>query len=148
MTESKVDMELLEKEYFHINSEIERFDSKSLTIKAWSVSLAGTIAGSSAFTENKVVILFAAVVSLMFWVIDGAWKTFQYANYRRINQIESFMRGDSTPITNLQITYSWRKSYRDGGKKHLLRIMFWHHIILPHGAMFILLLLLYLGYAL
>jgi hypothetical protein len=53
MNESKVDMELLEKEYFHINSEIERFDSKSLTIKAWSVSLAGTIAGSSAFTETR-----------------------------------------------------------------------------------------------
>ena len=147
MSENKVDMELLEKEYFHIQSEIENFDEKSLTIKAWSVTLAGAIAGSSAFTDNKMVILFAAIVSLMFWFIDGAWKTFQYANYRRIVEIEDFMRGEINDIVNLQIAKSWNTSYHHGGNNRLAKIMLWPHVILPHGAMFIFMLLVYLSYS-
>ena len=111
MSKFETDIELLEKEYFHLHSEIESFDSKSLTVKAWSVSLASAIAGSSAFVDNKLTILFAAIVSVMFWVIDGAWKTFQDANYLRINEIENYMRGDIKEIVNLQISVSWNKSY-------------------------------------
>lgn len=140
-------MALLEKEYFHLQSEIERFDGKSITIKAWSVSLAGTIAGSSAFTENKVVILFASLVSLMFWFVDAAWKTFQYAHYKRIREIEKFMRGRRKEILNLQISDSWSRSYSNGGLRRLFKIMRWKHVLLPHGGMFFLLLLAYLiGY--
>jgi len=146
MNENGPDMDLLGKEYFHLQSVIEGFDAKSLTIKAWSVSLAGAIAGSSAFTDNKMVILYASVVSLMFWFIDGSWKTFQYANYRRIDHIEEFMGGKKKEIDNLQIASSWMKSYHSGGVKRLLKIMLWPHVVLPHGAMFVLLLIVYLVY--
>lgn len=143
MDDQAPNMQLLEKEYFHLQSDIESFDEKSLTIKAWSVSLAGAIAGSSAFTENKMVILFAALVSLMFWFIDGAWKTFQNANYQRVREIEEFMRGEISEIENLQIAKSWNMSYHGGGIKRLLTIMFWSHVMLPHGAMFVLLSVIY-----
>jgi hypothetical protein len=143
MIENEPDLALLEKEYFHLQSEIENSDSKSLTIKAWSVSLAGTIAGSSVFTVDKMAILFAALVSLMFWFIDGAWKTFQYANYLRIGQIEEFMRGERKEIENLQIANSWSISYHRGGSKRLLKMMGWPHVFIPHGAMFLLLLVVY-----
>ena len=142
------DKTLLEKEYFHLQTVIEQFDSKSLTIKAWSVSLAGAIAGSSAFTKNKTILLFAALVSLMFWLIDGSWKTFQYAYYKRAKQIEKYMRGESNEITNLQIATSWSASYHDGRIRRFIRILFWPHVILPHGAMFALLTLLYFAYKL
>ncbi|PPC76136.1 hypothetical protein C4K68_17260 [Pokkaliibacter plantistimulans] len=144
MDDKQVDIELLEKEYFHLQSEIENFDEKSLTIKAWGVSLAGAIAGSSAFTDSKIVILFAALVSLMFWFIDAAWKTFQYANYRRVGHIEEYMRGERENIENLQIASSWSISYHNGGNKRLFKIMFWPHVALPHGAMFVLLSVIYI----
>lgn len=131
--------ELLEKEYFHLQTVIEQFDSKSLTIKAWSVTIAGAIAGSSAFAENKIILLFAAIVSLMFWLIDCSWKTFQYANYRRVAHIEEFMRGEKDNLENLQIARSWSTSFHEGGTKRFFRILFWQHVILPHGIMFALL---------
>jgi len=134
---------LLEKEYFQLQKEIGNFDAKSLTIKAWSVSLAGAIAGTSAFTSNKKVILFAALISLMFWFIDGTWKTFQRANYPRIREIEKFMRGEIKEIHCLQISSSWKTSYKKDRIKQLLKKMFWPHVILPHGAMFIILVLFY-----
>ena len=36
----------LQAEYFHLTSLIDSFDQKSLTIKAWSVTLAGILAVS------------------------------------------------------------------------------------------------------
>ena len=135
----EIDKNLLEKEYFHLQTTIEDFDSKSLTIKAWSVTIAGSVAGSSAFTDNKIILLLAAVISLMFWFIDGSWKTFQYANYRRIGEIEKFMRGEKKDLSNFQISTSWNLSYQKAKLKRLLKILFWPHIFLPHGAMFLLL---------
>jgi hypothetical protein len=129
------DRALLEKEYFHLHSTIESFDAKSLTIKAWSVSLAGVVASSGAFSGKWQLLLFAALVSLMFWLIDTAWKTFQYANYRRIAEIEDFMLGRRARVEPLQIARSWYISYRAGGLRRFLKIMFWGHVVLPHGAM-------------
>lgn len=126
---------LLEKEYFHLHSTIESFDAKSLTIKAWSVSLAGVVASSGAFFGKWQLLLFASAASLMFWLIDTSWKTFQYANYRRISEIEDFMHGRRKTIEPLQIARSWYVSYSGGGLKRYLKIMFWPHVVLPHGAM-------------
>ena len=139
-----VDLRLLEKEYFQLQSVLEKFDGKSLTIKAWSVSVVGILASSGAFFDKSVLLLFASLMSLMFWLIDSAWKTFQYANYRRIGEIEEYLRGDRTEIENLQIAASWYRSYKDGGTKRFRRIMFWAHVFLPHGAMAAGLLLAYL----
>lgn len=139
MSESKVNKELLEKEYFHLQSVIQNFDSKSLTIKAWSVSIAGGIAGSSAIVEKSEILLFAALVSLMFWFIDGSWKSFQYANYRRIWDIEKYMRGACDDIDVLQMANSWSSSYHSQQLKRMVKILFWPYVLLPHFAMSVLL---------
>ncbi len=143
MNEEQPDMALLEKEYFHLQSVIENFDSKSLTIKAWSVTITGAIGVASAFAGNNITLLFAAAASLMFWLIDASWKVFQYANYRRITHIEEFMRGKRKKLPSLQISRSWVASYQKGGKKRFFRILFWPRVILPHGAMFILLVIIF-----
>jgi hypothetical protein len=143
---ASVDKALLEKEYFHLQSVIESFDAKSLTIKAWSVSIVGAVASSGAFFGKWQLLLFASVVSLMFWLIDAAWKTFQYANYRRIGQIEEYMRGKRSKVDNLQIARSWHTSYKNGGIKRFRRIMLWGHVFLPHGAMCVGLFLAYIAY--
>ena len=68
-----LDKSVLEKEYFALHSELQRFDNKSLTIKAWSVTLAGAIAGADVFISYHGILLLAALVSLMFWFIDASW---------------------------------------------------------------------------
>ena len=146
MKEDQIDMDLLQKEYFHLQSVIENFDSKSLTIKAWSVSVAGAIAGSGMYLESKIVILFASIVSLMFWYIDGYWKTFQYANYRRLGHIESYLKTGAKQIIPLQITRSWNASHNQNRQKRFIKIMLWPHVVLPHGAMFFLLLAVFVLY--
>ena len=144
MLENNPNLALLEKEYFHLQTQIEKFDDKSLTIKAWSVSLAAAIAGSSSFAENYILILFASFASLMFWIIDASWKNFQYANYKRIWEIEKYMRGEVSKIDHLQIATFWSQSFRKNGLKRFFRILIWRHVLIPHGIMSILFLLLFL----
>ena len=127
--------ELLQKEYFHLQSAVGDFDGKSLTIKAWSVSLAGALAGAGAFWERPRLLLAAALASLMFWLVDTAWKVFQYAHYRRVRDIEAFMRGEREELAPLQVATSWSESFREGGTRRFFRILLWGHVFLPHGAM-------------
>jgi len=56
-------MGLLEKEYFYLQNIVKDYDDKALTIKTWSVSIAGAIAGSSAFTDSKEVVESHKVIS-------------------------------------------------------------------------------------
>jgi hypothetical protein len=87
--------------------------------------------------------LYAAIAAFMFWIIETSWKTFQYANYARVREIEAFMRGETTDIRPLQIATSWGESIREGGLQRFMRMMFWKHVIFPHGIMSFLLCLLY-----
>lgn len=137
-------LELLEKEYFHLNQVVESFDAKSLTIKAWNVTLAGSLGGAGAFTQQYELLLFAAIASLLFWFIDTYWKNFQYANYRRIGQIEAYLAGETESIDCFQIASTWYASYSTHARRRFYRIMFWPHVVLPHGVMSLGLLITYL----
>jgi len=142
---STVDRDLLEKEYFYLQNIVKDYDDKALTIKTWSVSIAGAIAGSSAFTDSKEVLLFASLVSFMFWLVEGSWKSFQRSHYDRIDAIESFMRGKrgAAETNNFQISKSWVESYMKKYRKSLPELLMTTHVFLPHGAFFFLLLIAY-----
>lgn len=128
---------------------MQDYDAKGLTIKAWSVSIVGVIAGSSAFTQSPEVLLFAAIVSIMFWLIEGSWKSFQRSNYDRIDAIESFMRtdGQKGTIHCLQISKSWVIEYTRKCSKfeYMKNMLLSFHVFLPHAAFGILLLAGYIA---
>jgi hypothetical protein len=55
-----------EKEYYWLEDQIDRFDDRSLKIKAWSITLSGVALGA-AFNYNKpVLFLVAAISALLF----------------------------------------------------------------------------------
>ncbi|PNE02863.1 hypothetical protein A15D_01472 [Alcanivorax sp. MD8A] len=125
----------LEAEYFHLTHLIDSFDQKSLTIKAWSVTLAGILAGSGAFFDRPSLLWVGMLGSLMFWLVEGHWKAFQSAHYARIEKIEAHFRGEVDDIAPFQTADSWERSRRAGGSRELLRILGWRHVFLPHGLM-------------
>ena len=61
----------LQAEYFHLTSLIDSFDQKSLTIKAWSVTLAGILAGSGAFFDRPALLWVGVLGSVLFWLVEG-----------------------------------------------------------------------------
>jgi hypothetical protein len=137
-------------EYLHLQSTIEGFDNKALTIKAWSITFSLTACGVAFASHAKVTFLIASIASLIFWLLEASWKTFQYAHYERITEIEDYIDNKIHTLVPLQITRSWHTSFRKGGIKRLFKIMFWYHVYLPHLLIsmiaFLLFVLTYLKY--
>lgn len=129
-----VDRALLEREYFHIQKALDSFDSKSLMIKAWSVSLSMAGIGVAYMETAPVLLLLSGASALLFWVIEGLWKTFQYAYYARIFEIEGYLSGERQKIKAPQIGVSWSRSFREGGARRLWKVLTWPHVALPHVA--------------
>jgi len=127
-----IDKEFLRQEYFHLQDTVESFDEKSLTIKAWSVTLSMAGIGAAFTAKVELLLLLSAGASLLFWLIDTSWKTFQQANYYRIREIEKYMKGKvpDEEFNTPNITTAWSVGWR---KTHFLKIMFWHHVFLPHA---------------
>lgn len=131
---SNVNDEFVKEEYLHLQKVIENFDQKSLTIKSWSVtvSMAGIV---SAFTQrNPYILLLSAGASLLFWIIEGLWKSFQHAHYPRVQTIEQYYKAGRTTadFSAPEITCSWINNWNKG-KGKLLRLLWYPHIFLPHA---------------
>ncbi len=133
MQDSKLD-DLLAQEYLHLQSVIEGFDTKALTIKAWSVTFSLTALGAAYAAKAPAILAVSSFSALLFWLLEGYWKTFQYAYYKRNGELEKHFEGTETLSTSMQIGTVWYKNWKAGGNKRLIRIMFWSHVALPHLA--------------
>ena len=126
--------ELLRDEYMKLQDIIESFDERALTIKAWSVSFSFAAIGAAYAADGWPVLMLAGLSALLFWSIEGLWKSFQDAHYGRLYALEDYFAGTSPPPAPLQIGRSWYARWKGGGMRRLLRIMTWPHVWLPHGV--------------
>ena len=123
---------LLKDEYLHVQSVIHDFDGRALTIKGWSVTFSLVALVGASFSHTAVALLVSSCSACLFWLIDGRWKTFQYAPYDRAGKIERYFAGEIKQLLPLQIGVSWYKTWKAGGSRRLLRIMVRPNVCLPH----------------
>lgn len=139
--------EFLKEEYFHLQNLVEKFDDKALTIKSWSITIS-LVGISTGFVEkNSALFLISAGSAVLFWLLEGLWKNYQVAYYKRINEIEEHFKIKKV----LKISTSWRSSrYKnsickiwksegkiDSKQFRAWKIFFWVHVLLPHLIIFL-----------
>ena len=123
---------LLAQEYFRLQEAVEAFDSRALTIKAWSVTFSAAGLGLAYEQKTPVLLLIAAGSALAFWLVEAMWKVSQQSYYQRIRAIEAHFRGDKATVP-LQIAASWHRSFIARGRyRDALRLMAWPHVAMPH----------------
>ncbi len=127
----------LRAEYLHLQKTVEDFDSKALTIKAWSVTFSLAVLAGAFTSHSKLVVLVAALASALFWFLETLWKSFQLGYYSRIEAIETHFRGTSDQIAPNQICGSWMARWRKTTWGEIFAMAFWPHIALPHCAVFL-----------
>ncbi|HQR21093.1 MAG TPA: hypothetical protein PLE54_00825 [Burkholderiaceae bacterium] len=127
----------LQAEYLHLQKTIEDFDGKALTIKAWSVTFSLAVLVGAFTSHSKLVVLVAAIASALFWFLEAMWKSFQLGYYKRVEEIESHFRGDRSAIAPNQICDAWMVRWRRTTWREVLSMAFWPHIALPHAAVLI-----------
>src|SRR5262245_22901063 len=99
--------DLLKDEYLQLQDAIRQFDGRALTIKDRSVSFSMVALVGGFAAQTPPAFLIAAFASCLFWHIESMWKTFQYAFYERINQIEDFFAGKKECPAPLQTGRAW-----------------------------------------
>lgn len=124
----------LAQEYLHLQKVVEDFDTKTLTIKAWSVTFS-TAAVGFAYGRNEPAILVAvAAAALAFWLVECLLKVNQQAHYARIDSIEEHFAGRGREHA-FQIGKAWEREFaQSGGYKKVFKVMWWPHVLLPHVA--------------
>lgn len=124
----------LQAEYFHLQTVIEDFDSKAISIKAWSISFSlAAIVG--AFAGKSSLVLFVAFISaLLFWLLEAIWKSFQLGYYERSASIERHFNGEQAMVAPFQIGKTWFAHWHAGGSRAWARLLLWPHVALPHAV--------------
>lgn len=131
-------LDLLREEYLHLQSTIEAFDERALSIKAWSVTFSLTaIAGAFASTSPAVLSL-AGVSAVLFWILEALWKTFQDGYLGRARALERWFaatsRGEAPPApAPLQIGRDFQDRVSAGGVSRFLTLATRLHVALPHA---------------
>src|SRR3954471_1551257 len=81
--------ELLAREYLELMKAVGEFDSRALTIKAWSVTFSAAGLTAAYVYDKPIILLIAALSALVFWVVEALWKISQRAHYPRMIEIEA-----------------------------------------------------------
>lgn len=131
------DDEFLKDEYLSTQKSVEDFDSKALTIKAWSVTASGAALIAAYLEHEKLVLLVAAGSALVFWFIDALWKVNQRVYYPRLREIEEHFAGgrETRPF---QVSKSRKaENIRRPKFRRTLQVMREPIAALPHIAVFL-----------
>jgi hypothetical protein len=122
----------------------EDIDEKGLNIKNWSVTVAlATIGAGLVYNRNILLLTFAAAI--MFWILEGYWRGLSYFFVVRIKDIEkAFADGRAEQEIPLQVYSTWEKAY-DKDKDQTLSYIFKFNAMLPHLAIALVSLILYLA---
>jgi hypothetical protein len=95
------------KEYFHLQSIVDGYNSDCLTIKSWSVTVSAVALGAAITEKLPSLALVAVVTSLSFWLSEAYWRANQWAFIQRIREIE-LRRYAYSPL----ISYGWAKHFQ------------------------------------
>lgn len=131
MTEDQLNS-ALQAEYLHIQKTIEDFDTRALTIKAWSITF-GLVAITGAFVSNAcVAFLISAISAAIFWILEIQWKLFQICYYERSDLIEAHFAGGDAVEEPFQISSAWLRRWQALRTADIFVVARMPHVALPH----------------
>ena len=130
----KTEDDWLAQEYLHLQQVVEAFDSKTLTIKAWSVTFSAAAIGFGYDKGEPVILLVAIISATAFWLVEALFKVNQQAYFRRVEELEAHFSGGEQRRP-FQIGRAWAADFWSyGGYLRVVRVLFWPHVFMPHAA--------------
>jgi hypothetical protein len=123
----------LKEEYFHIQRVIQTSDDRALAIKGWSVTFSLVALVGAFVSHAPVALLVGTLRAGLFWLIEGQWKTIQYAHYERAGRIERHFVGERKEPIPLQLGALWYKRFKAGGTRRLIQITLRPSVAMPHA---------------
>ena len=141
---NEIDITALTEEYIMLQKLIDSFDLKSLTIKAWSITISMSGIGAAFISHSSILFILSSLSALIFWILEFGWKKFQYYHFARIYEIENWMNKSNKKEFHLfQMTNSFKQQINSLGLKKSFNLFTLYHVMVPHILIFIIGILLY-----
>jgi|ERR1039457_1150810 hypothetical protein len=129
--------ELLD-EYYKLAGFVQVYDSYSVSIKAWGVTVSGAALGlgfsKDVVAHNAQIALFfiALLLAVAFWATDTEFKLLQQAHIYRYSALEKALQQDES-ITSPSILKTFCEGVKRDDTAHRWRsVAFWPSVMLPH----------------
>jgi hypothetical protein len=134
--------ELLKDEYIMLQQFYEEIDSKGLTIKGWSITVALATIGTGILYRREI-LLVGCLSALVFWYLEAHWRGLSHFFSTRIINIETAFQGDGwKKEAPLQVYATWEDEYKRTSDQ-TFHYMFKQSSFLPHAAIAVVCLLIY-----
>jgi hypothetical protein len=134
--------DLLKDEYIMLQHFYEDIDSKGLTIKGWSITVALATIGAG-IVYRKEILLVGCLAALVFWYLEAHWRGLSHFFSQRIKAIELVFQSEQwKEAVPLQVYATWSAEYKKV-KDQTLKYMFKQSSYLPHVIIAAVCLLLY-----
>jgi hypothetical protein len=134
--------DLLKDEYIMLQQFYEEIDSKGLTIKGWSITVALATIGTGILYRREI-LLVGFLSALVFWYLEAHWRGLSHFFSTRIREIETAFKSDTwKKEAPLQVYATWDEEYRRN-KDQTRRYMLKQSSLLPHTVIAVVCLLIY-----
>ncbi|MDJ0661117.1 MAG: hypothetical protein QNJ42_16750 [Crocosphaera sp.] len=102
---------LLEKEYFFLQTTVEDYNKQIWIIKALGITGTGAVIGLAIQQQQNIILLVGCMIPIFFWVLENQWKHYQRGFYSRISEIEVIFSRDLKLYTPA-IFQGWNQSFK------------------------------------
>jgi hypothetical protein len=125
------DRQALKEEYFYLQKRVGDYDQHLMTTKAWSITFSMVGIGTAFAQKAPALLLLAGLASILFWIIEAFWKSFQRAFYPRIMEIEAAF-SSGAPIRPLQTNTTAMRTWNQDWPRVVGKAMLYSYVALPH----------------
>ena len=127
------------REYYHVESKIDKYDEIRLKIKSWSVTSSGVAIGFAFAEKQPALFALASLGSFIFWYLDASRHVGQQKLIDLNLEIELALSESSTEYHGPSIARTFNRTFRTRvTKRRLFRTMFFGDVWTPHFVIVVL----------
>ena len=136
--------DILKTEWSFTQDSIRNLDDIVFKIRGWAITLTSGALGYAYVNKDPDLCIYMSLPILMFWIMDGLFKSFQRKFIKRDREIRSYLRSENfvndfkkKDITLIQITASFsarpsNSGWTINGFKNQLKAMFLRNVVFSY----------------
>jgi hypothetical protein len=133
------------REYYWAQERVDRYVERRVTVKSWSVTSCGVALGFGLVENSSVLFCLAAFGSLVFWYLEGLWRTRQSILIDRCAILEDMIAKNSKSYVGPEINSAFSRVGNLTDSWPMIEVLRYRSVRVPHFFIFCIGILFFIG---